>query len=120
MQQFKIDCDNLKHRKITVSDIINCTSPNYNKKISDNTKSDSSNSTGSGEQYADIPKMIKIIHDVNYHKTPDFKNSSIAGIALCGEVFTVSQLIKRNGTDMYKLKSGYYITTHAKYVEKYK
>ena len=79
-----------------------------------------SNNQGNGEQYADIPKMIKIIHDVNYHKTPDFKNSSIAGIALCGEVFTVSQLIKRNGTDMYKLKSGYYITTHAKYVEKYK
>ena len=97
MQQFKIDCDNLKQGKITVNDIINCTSPNYN-----------------------IPKMIKIIHDVNYHKTPDFKNSSIAGIALCGEVFTVSQLVKRNGTDMYKLKSGYYITTHAKYVEKYK
>lgn len=97
MQQFKIDCDNLKQGKITVNDIINCTSPNYN-----------------------IPKMIKIIHDVNYHKTPDFKNSSIAGIALCGEIFTVSQLIKRNGTDMYKLKSGYYITTHAKYVEKYK
>ena len=125
MQQFKIDCDNLKQGKITVNDIINCTSPNYNKKISDNAKSDSGNSAGSknqgsGEQYADIPKMIKIIHDVNYHKTPDFKNSSIAGIALCGEVFTVSQLIKRNGTDMYKLKSGYYITTHAKYVEKYK
>lgn len=78
MQQFKIDCDNLKQGKITVNDIINCTSPNYNKKISDNTKSDSGNSAGSnnqssGEQYADIPKMIKIIHDVNYHKTPDFK-----------------------------------------------
>ena len=61
MQQFKIDCDNLKQGKITVNDIINCTSPNYNKKISDNAKSDSDNSTGSknqsnGEQYAHIPK----------------------------------------------------------------
>lgn len=107
MQQFKIDCDNLKQGKITVNDIINCTSPNYRKIVED-------------QNNAEIPKMIKIIHDVNYHKTPDFKNSSIAGIALCGEIFTVSQLVKRNGTDMYKLKSGYYITTNGKYVEKYK
>ena len=34
-----------------------------------------------------------------------------------GDVFTIAQKIERTGTDMYKLKSGVYITASAKYVE---
>ena len=67
-------------------------------------------------------KMIKIIQDVNYRSKPDFsKDEYIKGIAKKSEVFTVVERVKSNSnTDMYKLKSGYYITTSSKYVEKYK
>ena len=34
-----------------------------------------------------------------------------------GDVFTIAQKIERTGTDMYKLKSGVYITASTKYVE---
>ena len=67
-------------------------------------------------------KMIKIIQDVNYRSKPDFsKDEYIKGVAKKGEVFTVVERVKSNSnTDMYKLKSGFYITTSSKYVEKYK
>lgn len=96
MAQFKLDCWNLKAGKINVDDIINCTA------------------------LTPIPKLIKIIQDVNYHKTPDFKSSSVVGVAKTGEVFTVDSLIKRSDTNMYKLKSGYFITASTKYVKKYR
>lgn len=103
MKQFKLDCANLKQGKITVNDIINCTAPNYIKK----------------QNKYEFPALVKIIRDVNYHKTPDFKNSSVIGIAMRGQVFTAVSLAKRTGTDMYKLKSGCYITTSNKYVKLY-
>ena len=67
-------------------------------------------------------KMIKIIQDVNYRSKADFsKDEYIKGVAKKGEVFTVVERVKSNcSTDMYKLKSGYYITTSSKYVQKYK
>ena len=34
-----------------------------------------------------------------------------------GDVYTIAQKIERTGTDMYKLKSGVYITASTKYVE---
>lgn len=69
-----------------------------------------------------IPKMIKVIHDVNYRWKPDFsKDEYIKGVVKKGEVFTVVNRVKSNTTtDMYRLKSGYYITTSSKYVEEYK
>ena len=69
-----------------------------------------------------IPKMIKVIQDVNYRSKADFsKDEYIKGVAKKGEVFTVVDRVKSNcSTDMYKLKSGNYITTSSKYVVEYK
>lgn len=69
-----------------------------------------------------IPSMIKIIKDVNYRNTPNFSDDKyIVGKAKEGEVFTVVDRVKSNTTtDMYKLKSGNYITTSSKYVVEYK
>lgn len=68
------------------------------------------------------PKMIKVIKDVNYRWKNDFsKDEYIKGVAKKGEVFTVVERVKSNTiTDMYRLKSGYYITTSSKYIEVYK
>ena len=68
------------------------------------------------------PKMIKVIQDVNYRSKADFsKDEYIKGTAKKGEVFTVVDRVKSNcSTDMYKLKSGNYITTSSKYVVEYK
>lgn len=70
----------------------------------------------------EIPSMIKIIKDVNYRSKADFSDSkNIVGVAKVGEVFTVVDRVKSNSsTDMYKLKSGNYITTSSNYVVEYK
>lgn len=67
-------------------------------------------------------KMIRIKEDVNYRNKADFsKDEYVKGICKKGEVFTVVDSVKSNNkTDMYKLKSGYYVTTSSKYVEDYK
>ena len=101
MTQFKTDCHNLKSGKITLDNIINCTSPDYIKNSST----------------SPLPKMIKVKKDVNYRKHPNFKTSSIAGVAKAGDIFTVVDLVERNDTNMYKLKSGYYITTNKTYID---
>ena len=100
MAQFKLDCWNLKAGKITIDNIVNCTAPHKNTTT--------------------IPKLIKIIQDVNFHNAPDFKASSVVGVAKVGEVFTVMDIVLRSDTNMYKLKSGYYITASTKYVQKYR
>ena len=97
MQQFKQDCQNLKEGKIRVSDITNCTAEGSSK----------------------IPKMIKVIQNVNYRTEPNFKKTSIAGEAIPGQIFTVVDLIQKSTTNMYKLKSGFYITASPKYVEEF-
>ena len=107
MTQFKNDCANLKAGKITLDKIINCTAPDY-----DANKTVTPNPTAQN-----LPKMIRIKKDVNYRNAPNFEDCSIAGVAKAGEVFTVVGLVKRSDTDMYKLKSGYNITTNARYVE---
>lgn len=96
MKQFKLDCENLKSGKITLERVVNCTSSSF------------------------FPQMIKVIRDVNFHSNPDFNKSSILGIAKAGSVFTVVDFIKRNGTNMYKLKSGVYITASKRYVRDFK
>lgn len=60
--------------------------------------------------------MIKVLRDVNIHVSPDFDKTSVIGIAKSGEVFTVVDFVKRDGTDMYRLKSGFYITASKRYV----
>ena len=41
----------------------------------------------------------------------------MVGKVTAGGAYTVVETIKRTGTDMYKLKSGVYITASPKYVE---
>ena len=74
------------------------------------------------EEIKDIPKYIKIIQNVNRRSEPNFSNDkNIVRELKVGEVFTVVARVKSNcSTDMYKLKSGVYVTTSKKYVEEYK
>lgn len=58
----------------------------------------------------------KIIYEgadgVNYRSVPDY-NAQSAGVAMCGEVFTI---VGETG-DFYKLKSGWYLTKRADLVQ---
>ena len=61
---------------------------------------------------------LKVIADeVNIRSAADFTDESVIGIVKKGGVYTVMQKIERTGTDMYRLKSGVYITASPKYVE---
>ena len=63
-------------------------------------------------------KYLRVIADkINIHNKADFNSSSVVGEVEKGDVFTITQKIERTGTDMYKLKSGVYITASPKYVE---
>lgn len=62
-------------------------------------------------------KYVKILKDVNIHSKADFTEESVIGKVVTGGAYTVVETIKRSGTDMYKLKSGVYITASPKYVE---
>jgi N-acetylmuramoyl-L-alanine amidase len=62
-------------------------------------------------------KYVKILKDVNIHSKADFNSSSVVGKVTAGGAYTVVETIKKTGTDMYKLKSGVYITASPKYVE---
>lgn len=53
---------------------------------------------------------------LDYHTKPSFSDSTVAGKAKKGEVFTVVGKVKADGVYMYKLKSGYYITSAKEYV----
>lgn len=69
-------------------------------------------------QVASKTKYLRIIADsVNIHSSSDFNSSSVVGEVKKGDVYTIAQKIERTGTDMYKLKSGVYITASTKYVE---
>lgn len=114
MKQFKLDCDNLLNGKISIDKIVNCTAPEYGLGRTSTRQSDRLTNAS-----CNIPKMIKVIEDVNYRNAPNFKSSSVVGVAKVGEVFTVVSLVIRDDTNMYKLKSGYYITASEKYVKKF-
>ena len=63
-------------------------------------------------------KYLRVIADkINIHNKADFNANSVVGEVEKGDVFTITQKIERTGTDMYKLKSGVYITASTKYVE---
>lgn len=69
-------------------------------------------------QVASKTKYLRIIADsVNIHSSADFNSSSVVGEVKKGDVYTIAQKIERTRTDMYKLKSGVYITASTKYVE---
>lgn len=120
MQQFKTDCHNLLIGKINLWDIVNCTAPDYNPTNTNVIENLNGEYNSRKTNYSHkIPKMIKVIKDVNYRNEPNFKSSSIVGVAKAGEIFTVAELIPRSDTNMYKLKSDYYITANSKYVEEF-
>lgn len=60
---------------------------------------------------------VKIKEDINIRSAADFTDESVVGVVKKGGVYTVVEKIERTGTDMYKLKSGVYITASPKYVE---
>lgn len=102
-EQFKLDCANLKAGYITLDDVVNCTNGKGKVTVIPNTTK---------------TKYVRIISEnVNIHSSADFNSSSVVGKVKKGEVYTVSEKIERTGTDMYKLKSGVYITASTKYVE---
>lgn len=57
----------------------------------------------------------KIIREVNFHASADFDKISVIGITRAREFSTVVDLVKRDGTDMYRLKSRVYITASKRY-----
>ena len=69
------------------------------------------------KQGANKTKYVKILKDINIHSKPDFDAANVIGKVTAGGAYTVVETIKRTGTDMYKLKSGVYITASPKYVE---
>lgn len=63
-------------------------------------------------------KYLRVIADkINIHNKANFNSSSVVGEVEKGDVFTITEKIERTGTDMYKLKSGVYITASTKYIE---
>lgn len=66
---------------------------------------------------ANKTKYVRILQDINIHSKPDFDAANVIGKVTAGGAYTVVETIKRSGTDMYKLKSGVYITASPKYVE---
>ena len=105
-EQFRLDCYNLKAGKISVNQIVNCTNGKGKVTIVPTT------TTGNNKTL-----YVKILQDINMHSKPDFTSKSVIGVVTKGGVYTVVETIKRTGTDMYKLKSGVYITASPKYVE---
>lgn len=68
----------------------------------------------------DKTQYVRILQDVNIRSAADFTDASVIGVVKKGGVYTVVEKIERTGTDMYKLKSGVYITASPKYVETFK
>ena len=62
-------------------------------------------------------KYVRILQDINIHSKADFDAANVIGKVTAGGAYTVIEVVKRTGTDMYKLKSGVYITASPKYVE---
>ncbi|ETI96938.1 MAG: hypothetical protein Q606_CBAC00005G0047 [Intestinibacter bartlettii DORA_8_9] len=69
------------------------------------------------QEEANKTKCVRILQDINIHSKADFTEENTIGKVTAGEAYTVVETIKRSGTDMYKLKSGVYITASPKHVE---
>ena len=75
-------------------------------------------STGNTTTGSKKTLYLRVIADeVNIRSAADFTDESIIGIVKKGGVYTVMEEIERQGTNMYRLKSGVYITASKKYVE---
>ena len=73
--------------------------------------------TAEKQKEATKVEYVRILQDINIHSKPDFDAANVIGKVTAGGAYTVVETIKRTGTDMYKLKSGVYITASPKYVE---
>ena len=69
------------------------------------------------QEEANKTKCVRILQDINIHSKADFTEENTIGKVTAGGAYTVIEVVKRTGTDMYKLKSGVYITASPKYVE---
>ena len=69
------------------------------------------------KQGANKTKYVRILQDINIHSKPDFDAANVIGKVTAGGAYTITEKVKRTGTDMYKLKSGVYITASPKYIE---
>ena len=69
------------------------------------------------QEEANKTKCVRILQDINIHSKPDFDAANVIGKVTAGGAYTITEKVKRTGTDMYKLKSGVYITASPKYVE---
>lgn len=87
-------------------------------KMGASTSSSASAVSGKLEPYSGYVKVTYTGSDgLAYHTKPSWDNSTIKGLAKTGDVFTVVGRQKVQGVYMYKLKSGYYITSSTKYVQ---
>ena len=110
-EQFRLDCYNLKAGKIKTSDIVNCTNGKGKvTQVGNHTTTLTKDTSFEG-------KFLRVLQDVNVHKTPDFNSESVCGKAKKGEALTIVKKIELDGTDMYLVKAGYYITASTKYLE---
>ena len=73
--------------------------------------------TAEKQKEATKVEYVKILKDTNIHSKADFTEENTIGKVTAGGVYTITEKVKRTGTDMYKLKSGVYITASPKYVE---
>ena len=103
-EQFKLDCYNYLNGLVKEKDIVNCTNGKGKVTVIPD-------ATQNKTQY------VRILQDVNIRSAADFTDASVIGVVKKGGVYTVVEKIERTGTDMYKLKSGVYITASPKYVE---
>jgi hypothetical protein len=103
-EQFRLDCYNVKAGKVSLDKVVNCT--NGKGKV-----------TVIPDATQNKTQLVRILQDVNIRSAADFTDASVIGVVKKGGVYTVVEKIERTGTDMYKLKSGVYITASPKYVE---
>lgn len=67
---------------------------------------------------SNLPKLIVVkTGSLNIRKSPSWSTSAIHSAVKKGEAFTPVQKVMVEGTAMYKLKSGLYITGNTNYVE---
>lgn len=86
-------------------------------KLNGTTTSATTSNTSGLEAYSGYVEVTYGGSDgLSYHNKPSWADSTVAGVAKKGDVFTVVGRIKVDGTYMYKLKSGNYITSASKYV----
>ncbi|WP_434799678.1 N-acetylmuramoyl-L-alanine amidase [Terrisporobacter vanillatitrophus] len=80
-------------------------------------KEDKKEDKKNNEEDTDV-KYIKVkANELNIRNSASWEKDAISGTVKKGEVFTVVKKLKVGNSSMYKLKSGYFITTNSQYVD---